>query len=97
MSLVIRILVIILSLIIMFLGKYLWTHRNKQILIFSPVDKPSLSIILTILGGGLIVAGLATLLTSFMTSLVPFLWMIVIDVILATIITFTFLIYLFSN
>ncbi|MDM8277700.1 MULTISPECIES: hypothetical protein [Ligilactobacillus] len=97
MSLITRILVIILSLIILFLGEYLWTHRKKQFLVFTPADKPSLSTTLAVLGGCLMVAGLATLFTSFMANLVPFLWMIVIDVILATIMTFTLLIYLFSN
>ncbi|OAP99035.1 hypothetical protein [Ligilactobacillus aviarius] len=97
MSLITRILVIILSLIIMFLGGYLWTHRKKKFLVFSPADKPSLSTTLAVLGGCLMVAGLATLFTSFMANLVPFLWMIVIDVILATIMTFTLLIYLFAN
>lgn len=97
MSLITRIFVFILSLIIVFLGGYLWTHRKKKFLVFSPKDKPSLSTTLSILGICLMLAGVATLFTSFMTNLVPFLWMIVIDVILATIMTFTLLIYLFSN
>lgn len=87
-------MIFLLSLIIIFIGSYLWLHRKKNFLIFSPQNIPSLSTFLTIFGITLISMGVITLIISLVSNLTTFLITMIIDVFLIMILTFFLLSYL---
>lgn len=95
MLLAARILIVILSLILVFIGLYLWDHRQKPFMLFHPEKHKGLSITLTIMSILLIICGIATLAVSFLKTLMPLIIMIVINVVLVSLLSFILLGFIF--
>lgn len=95
MSITVRILIWLLSLIVIFMGLYLWNHRNKAFLVFHPEKHLSLSIILKIISLLLLLSGSLTLVASFQSNTMFFITMMLIDVFLVSILSFILMLYVF--
>ena len=65
-----------LGLIVVFLGWYVFSHRNKPVIIFHPEKDRSLSKIMLVLGIVLIICGSLSIISAFTTLMIfkPFLF-----------------------
>lgn len=86
-----------LGIIVTFLGWYVFSHRNRQIIIFHPEDDPSLSRIMTVLGIILLACGILSIISVFTPVLVFKIVMLICDAVFVSSLSFLMLAYSMGN
>lgn len=90
----VNLLLIILSLIILFLGYFLWVHRQKPFLIFDPTKTAGLTKFLSFWSIILIILGIITIGITFSQQTLLIALILVIDAIAVSLLSFLMLAYL---
>ncbi|WP_282709116.1 hypothetical protein [Ligilactobacillus sp. Marseille-Q7487] len=90
----VSILLFILSLIVLFLGIFLWLHRKKPFLIFHPEKVSGLTKFLSLWSWVLILLGLATLSCLFSSNTLLIAFVLIADALAVSFISFLMLAYL---
>ena len=90
-------LFIVLGLIVLFLGWYVFSHRNKPVIIFHPENDRSLSKIMTVLGIILIICGILSIISAFTTITILKIILLICDAVLVSSLSFLMLAYSIGN
>lgn len=73
------ILLLAFAAIVIFIGYFMWSHRNRDFWLLAPTTTPSLAKILQYYGIFLILMGLATLIATLLQAVLPAVLLMIID------------------
>jgi uncharacterized membrane protein len=91
------ILVVLFAAIALFIGGFLFTHRQKSFLMFQPQTSPSLSKAVTFWGVEMLLVGIASLISAFMSSTIFIVSCIVIGCLSGTLLAITLMTFIKLN
>ena len=71
-------MLIVFAAVVIYIGYFMWSHRQRDFWLLTPTVTPGLSKVLTYYGGFLIILGVATLIaTLFQAALIAAFFMII--------------------
>ncbi|SEM56082.1 hypothetical protein SAMN05216431_104113 [Ligilactobacillus sp. WC1T17] len=91
------VLLVVLGLIVAFLGFYVFSHRNRQVIIFHPEKDPSLAKIMQVLGLILLFCGCLSIISAFTNLLLFKIVMLILDAVFASSLSLVMLAYSMGN
>ena len=86
-----------LGLIVVFLFLYVFSHRNKPVIIFHPEKDRSLSKIMLVLGIVLIICGILSIISAFTTLMIFKIILLICDAVFVSSLSFLMLAYSIGN